>query len=131
VLSADSAGSVLLVPPVHFYNAATKIADILNKVLDKNEINTYFPWLHIREHLQFCACIVRKDRLEITPPFLPSLTLDALRGNVKRVYLSATLTITSDFARVFGRTPSKVFAPDVDAGDGNSFCIRKNSPAAR
>jgi hypothetical protein len=61
--------------------------------------------------------------IEITPPFLPTLTLPAFGRDVKRVYLSATINSRADFTRVFGHKPDKTIAPDVDAGDGERLFV--------
>ena len=63
------------------------------------------------------------SRSEITPPFLPTLTLPSFARDVKRVYLSATINSKADFARVFGHKPDKIIAPNVDAGDGERLFL--------
>ena len=119
----DSSGSVLLVPPTGFFDVADKVTAVLDEDIKDDDTATYFPWLLIREKLKYCACFIRKDSIEICPPFIPTLTLQAFARDVKRVYLSATLATQADFNRVFGRSPQITIAPNVDAGDGERLFL--------
>lgn len=123
VLRDDSVGSVLLVPPCGFHDIADKLATSIDRQISDEEPSLFFPWLFLRDHLKFCACFVRNDSIEFTPPFLPTRTLQAFSPDVKRVYLSATITTSADFTRVFGQKPSQIIAPDVDAGDGERLFV--------
>jgi hypothetical protein len=123
VMRDDSGGSVLLVPPCGFFEVADKIAAVLDRSISDQESQLFFPWLHLRDHLRYCACFARNDTIEFTPPFLPTLTLPAFAPDVKHVYLSATITTNSDFTRVFGHAPQQTVAPDVDAGDGERLFL--------
>lgn len=122
----DSAGSVLLVPPCGFYDISDKIAATLENAISDQDPALYFPWLFIRDHLKFCACLIRNDQIEITPPFLPTQTLQPFAPDVRHVYLSATITTDADFTRVFGHTPGEKIDPDVDAGDGERLFLFGN-----
>jgi hypothetical protein len=119
----DSAGSVLLAPPCTTYDVSDKLTDILNDQITKDDRSLFFPWLFLRDHLKFCATFIGRGSIEIGPPFLPTLTLDAFAKNVKRVYLSATISSKADFTCVFGHKPDKVIAPNVDAGDGERLFV--------
>jgi tetratricopeptide (TPR) repeat protein len=119
----DSTGSVLLAPPCATFDVSDKLTDILNSQISKEDRSLFFPWLFLRDHLKFCATFVGRGTIEIGPPFLPTLTLDAFAKNVKRVYLSATISSKADFTRVFGHKPDKVIAPNVDAGDGERLFV--------
>ena len=123
ILRDDSAGSVLLVPPTGFFDLSDKLALLLDENISENDTSRYFPWLLIRDHLRFCACFIRNDVIEIAPPFLPTLTLQAFSRDVKRVYLSATLATRAEFGRVFGRRPLGTISPNVDAGDGERLFL--------
>lgn len=73
--------------------------------------------------MKHCACFISSDTIEFTPPFLPTLILQAFANDVKRVYLSATITTRADFTRVFGRVAQQIIAPNVDAGDGERLFL--------
>lgn len=119
----EDSGTVLLVPPCGFYDLSLQVTSLLDGGIKDKDAQVSFPWLFLRDHLQFCACLVRNDAIEFTPPFLPTLTLPIFDRDVKRVYLSATLTTKADFTRVFGRSPQNVIAPNVDAGDGERLFL--------
>jgi len=123
ILREDSLGSVLLVPPCGFFDIADKVTGVLDGAISDKEAPLYFPWLFLRDHLKFCACFVRNDSIEFAPPFLPTQILQAFAPDIKRVYLSATITTNADFTRVFGRAPKNTIAPDVDAGDGERLFL--------
>jgi type III restriction/modification enzyme restriction subunit/RAD3-like DEAD/DEAH box helicase len=123
VLREDSLGSVLLVPPCGFFDIADKVTGVIDGSISDKEASLYFPWLFLRDHLKFCACFVRNDSIEFAPPFLPTQILQAFAPDVRRVYLSATITTNADFTRVFGRAPKDTIAPDVDAGDGERLFL--------
>lgn len=122
-LRSDSSGLTLMVPPCSFHDIAPQIALLLERSISDKDASRYFPWLVLRDHLKFCACFVRNDVIEFTAPFLPTHVLQAFAPNVKRVYLSATLTTNADFTRVFGRQPQLAIAPNVDAGDGERLFL--------
>lgn len=126
VLRDDSLGSVLLVPPCGFYDIADKLTQSIDTKISDDEPSLFFPWQFLRDHLKFCACFLRNDCVEIAPPFLPTKALQAFAPDVKRVYLSATITTSADFTRVFGQKPKETIAPDVDAGDGERLFIFKS-----
>ena len=79
--------------------------------------NIYGKW-------ERCVAIFDANSIDITPPIPPVLTnyLFADR-NIRRIYLSATLTQESDFARAFGRRVKERIRPDVDAGDGERLIV--------
>jgi hypothetical protein len=122
-IKEDGPGSVLLVPPVGFFDLSDKVTTFLDGQIKEDETRFYFPWLLLRDHIKYCACLIRNDIIEIVPPFLPTLTLPAFARDVKRVYLSATLTAKADFTRVFGHIPQNAVAPNVDAGDGERLFL--------
>lgn len=84
----------------------------------------HFPYLQLVTHFDACAVVVRTDSIELSPPFLPTRTVSALKSNdIKRVYLSATLKAESEFVRAYGRRPGKIIEPEVDAGNGERTII--------
>jgi hypothetical protein len=119
----EESGSVLLAPPCATFDMAGTLSALLNSHIKESDKSLFFPWPLVRDHLKFCAVFVGRGAIEITPPFLPTLTLPAFGRDVKRVYLSATINSKADFTRVFGHKPDKVIAPDVDAGDGERLFL--------
>ncbi|WP_420131565.1 DEAD/DEAH box helicase family protein [Rhodopseudomonas sp.] len=119
----DESGSVLLTPPVSILTSAESLSAILDSQITEKDKSLFFPWPFLRDHLKFCAVLVGRGTIEITPPFLPTLSLPAFSKDVKRVYLSATINSKADFTRAFGNKPTKIIAPDVDAGDGERLFL--------
>ena len=122
-LRDDDTAPALLTPPCEFFNIADKVASVLDAAISDKDAQLYFPWLFLRDHLKYCACFIRNEVIEFTPPFLPSFIIRAFANDVKRVYLSATITTRADFTRVFGRSPQQTIAPNVDAGDGERLFL--------
>jgi hypothetical protein len=122
-LRDEGAGSALLVPPCGLFDISDNVASVLDREISDEDAALYFPWLFLRDHLKYCAGFVRQDVIEFTPPFLPTFILQAFARNVKRVYLSATITTQAEFTRVFGHAPEAVIAPNVDAGDGERLFL--------
>lgn len=119
----DESGSVLLTPPCATFDMSEKLSAVLSSHIKEDDKSLFFPWPFVRDHLKFCAVFVGRGTIEITPPFLPTLTLPSFGRDVKRVYLSATINSKADFARVFGHKPNKIIAPNVDAGDGERLFL--------
>jgi hypothetical protein len=74
---------------------ASKLSSVISPHIKENDRSLFFPWPFVRDHLEFCAIFVGRGTIEITPPFLPTLTLPAFGRDVKRVYLSATINSSS------------------------------------
>jgi hypothetical protein len=102
---------------------AGTLSSLIAANIKEADRSLFFPWPFVRDHLEFCAVFVGRGQIEVTPPFLPTLTLPAFGRDVKRVYLSATINSRADFTRVFGHKPDKIIAPDVDAGDGERLFL--------
>jgi hypothetical protein len=51
------------------------------------------------------------------PPITPTLALPYFQDEVRRLYLSATLTAKDAFLRTFGRIPDPIIAPATTAGE--------------
>lgn len=122
-IKEDSTGAVLLAPPCATFDLSDKLSDLLNTQITDADPSLFFPWQFLKDHLKFCAFFVGRSKLEITPPFLPTLKLRAFAKGVKRVYLSATINSKADFTRIFGHKPDTVIAPNVDAGDGERLFL--------
>lgn len=114
---------LLLVPPGSVVKNQALLAHTLRSggIDDGNE---RFAYNYIKDNLATCAVIVSHQGVEITPPFLPTQTLDVFkRHGLRRIYLSATLGNRSDFVRAFGRLPTTVIEPKSDAGNGERLVL--------
>ncbi len=114
----------LLAPPTSIFDQAERIENTLASNVREDDPDLLFPYEFLKDHIKFCTVFVNSHRIEISPPFLPSLTIQAIGGrNIQRVFLSATLDTRSDFARAFGRLPDQVVEPNVDAGNGERLIL--------
>lgn len=125
VLSGDSSYRVTLVPP-GAVTSLTQDNTLLSLLKEAEAIasDIAFPLGHLADHLSRCTILLSKDAFEICPAFLPSRRLSYLSDpEIRRIYLSATLTSEVDFCRAFGRRPSKKIEPESDAGMGERLII--------
>lgn len=113
----------ILVPPDISRSTATQLSALLKSAGVQTDSDLKYPYQHLKDHLDQCAIIFRAGKLDITPPFLPSLALDIFNNRVRRVYLSATLHNKADIVRAFGREPTKIIEPKNDAGNGERLII--------
>jgi Type III restriction enzyme, res subunit/Helicase C-terminal domain len=125
IVSGESVHKVALVPP-HAVIALIKehkLLDIFGKYqLAKTSLG--YPLQHLADHIQTCSIFVSRDSIEITPAFLPSKRIDFLNDpDIRRIYLSATLTSEVDFCRAFGKQPSFKIEPESDAGMGERLML--------
>lgn len=103
-----------------------------NALKDDKDPN-YFNIEYLYGKWDRCVVVFTADSIEITPPIPPTLNLPVFASrDVRRIYLSATLTQASDFARAFGRKVRERIRPDVDAGDGERLVLMvpKAAPTA-
>lgn len=97
--------------------------EILRRV-DQNQGNIGFALGHLADRLDKCAIFVSQHAVEVCPAFLPSRRISFLSDpEIRRIYLSATLTSEVDFCRAFGRKPSFRIEPESDAGIGERLII--------
>lgn len=64
-----------------------------------------------------CAVLFDANRVQISPLLPPVGELRPFRGDVRRLYLSATVRVDAEFVRTFGRAPAVTIAPGGRAGD--------------
>ncbi|WP_432254385.1 DEAD/DEAH box helicase [Limimaricola sp. AA108-03] len=122
IANGASTYSCTAVPP----NAVVSIArsGILNDWLSKHGLSGSFAYGHLADKLSTCSIFIARDGIEIAPAFLPSKRMDFLASNeVRRIYLSATLSSEVDFCRAFGKRPSERIVPENDAGVGERLII--------
>ena len=113
-----------LCPPSTGAKLGELLAQLHTKFQADGRAEIGFPYQLLATKFHACAVILSKWDIELSPPFLPSRTIPALRdSNVKRVYLSATLKAESEFIRAYGRRPGLTIEPEVDAGNGERTII--------
>ena len=114
---SDSSKMTFLVPPFEVARNAAEIGRRLRSAELDDSKETMFSWPHIRDREDLCCIFLSSDSITLTPPVVPVQSLPYFGNNVRRVYLSATLTAPDAFARTFGRTPSCIVAPSTTAGE--------------
>lgn len=116
-IKSGNSSQLLFVPPFVVIKAEQELARVLGDGGVAAESSTLFAWQHLKDRLDLCCLFIEPGRITITPPFVPTRTLPYFKADVRRVYLSATLTARDSFARTFGSTPSTVIAPKTTAGE--------------
>ncbi|AVT75944.1 hypothetical protein RPPS3_18810 [Rhodopseudomonas palustris] len=125
ILKGTSTYRISAVPPSATIALSRNAAllDLL-KEAERSDRSVGFPLGHLADALDRCTILVSKDAIEICPAFLPTRRLSHLSDpEIRRVYLSATLTSEVDFCRAFGRKPSVRIEPVSDAGVGERLII--------
>lgn len=117
----------VLAPPEFIASNHIRFQQILDAYKPADDADFDFPYRALSGNFARCAVTVHGDAVEISPPFIPSKVVNGLDDNrTERVYLSATISSESDFARSFGRKPSLTIQPDDDAGNGERLIIFGN-----
>lgn len=116
VIENRSSGLVFI-PPFEVKKVHTSILKCLRESGIDRPLNTTFAWEHLKDHIDLCAFIVSSTEVTITPPFVPVGALSYFSHDIRRVYLSATLSSLDVFIRTFGLKPSAQIAPTTTAGE--------------
>ena len=116
-IKAEKGDRVLLVPPFELNAQISEVLRLLHEVGVQYLTETKFAWAHISDFVDLCALLVTANEVTITPPFVPVLNLPYFSKEVRRVYLSATLSAPDAFARTFGAVPDTIVAPKTTAGE--------------
>ena len=122
VLNGSSTFSCTAVPP----GAVVELAQSGQLVdrMTRHGISQEFAYGHLADRLRVCSLFISRNQIEIAPAFLPSKRMDLLSSNeIRRIYLSATLTSEVDFCRAFGKRPSVKIEPENDAGVGERLIV--------
>jgi tetratricopeptide (TPR) repeat protein len=123
-VSIGKSKQILMAPPSVSRTFAEPIAALLRNHNIPEHITLKYPYHHLKDNLKHCAILFGNQMIEISPPFLPVMTLPYLAdSSVRRIYLSATLTSIADLARAFGRVPQKIIRPEIDAGNGERLIL--------
>lgn len=122
VIENRSSG-LAFVPPFEVKKVHTSILKCLRDSGVDRPASTAFAWEHLKDHIDLCAFIVSSSDVTITPPFIPVGALSYFSQDIKRVYLSATLSSMDVFIRTFGLKPSVQIAPTTTAGECERMII--------
>jgi hypothetical protein len=125
IIAGDSVYSVAAAPPsavIALDRDRSLIAALREAEAADRAIG--FSLGHLADRLDRCAIFLSKNSIEICPPFLPSRRVAFLTDpDIRRIYLSATLTSEVDFCRAFGKRPSVRIEPESDAGIGERLIV--------
>ena len=105
------------VPPFEVRRNVAELRRLLLQAELDQHLRTMFSWEHIRDHEDLCCLLISDSEVTLTPPIVPVSTLPYFNGEVRRVYLSATLSAPDSFVRAFGRQPDRIVAPSTTAGE--------------
>ena len=114
---AGTGSRLLLIPPFEVRKAHAAVLKYLRESSVPTDVNTTFAWEHLKDRIDLCAFVISPSEITITPPFIPVGTLPYFTKDIRRVYLSATLSVLDVFVRTFGRKPSSQIAPTTTAGE--------------
>jgi Type III restriction enzyme, res subunit/Helicase C-terminal domain len=112
-----TAGRLVLIPPTELRRSHAAVRDALSNSEIPKDPDTRFAWAHLKDRIDLCAMIVSPSAITLTPPFVPVRTLRYFSNDVRRIYLSATLSAPDAFIRTFGREPSFHIQPSTTAGE--------------
>lgn len=129
VVNGDSVYTVTAAPPgavISLERDRRLIAVLKDAELADRTIG--FALGHLSDRLDRCSLFISKGSIEICPPFLPTKRVLFLTDpDIRRIYLSATLTSEVDFCRAFGKRPSFRIEPESDAGIGERLIVAVDS----
>jgi len=114
---------LFLVPPFEIHKQHGELIRILGGCNLADYIETKFSWGHINDHVDLCCILISGPSITITPPFVPVRILPYFSDELRRVYLSATLTASDAFARTFGCVPEQIVEPKTTAGECERLII--------
>ncbi|WP_153306483.1 helicase C-terminal domain-containing protein [Desulfogranum japonicum] len=116
-LSDSSCKHIFLIPPFEIRKQQSELTRILNEARLSDSIETKFSWEFIRDRIDLCCILISGNQISITPAFVPTASLPYFKSEIRRIYLSATLSAPDAFARTFGKVPDQVIAPSTTAGE--------------
>ncbi len=115
--------ALLFVPMFAVWKHAQELRTILVDGGVAKDRNLKWVWSHLSDHLQHCCVIISARGIEISPPVIPLHTLPYFQGDVRRVYLTATLPSQASFARTFGLLDPTVVSPGGKSGDAQRLFL--------
>ena len=109
--------NLFLVHPAEVRRNIAAVRQILLSANLSSDVGTMFAWEHIKDHEDLCCLLITRSAVTMTPITVPVTSVGYFSSDVRRVYLSATLSAPDAFAKVFGRTPNITVAPITTAGE--------------
>ena len=107
--------------PIAFNNESLLTGIRLNSY---NPSNDYSQWISnlkyefkVKDHIDLCCILITDRTVTITPSYIPITTLPYFDKDVRRIYLSATLSAPDAFIRTYGKKPDVMIAPTTSAGE--------------
>jgi hypothetical protein len=119
----EGRAKVVMATPCGVAERKAQLTDIFNRNKAFEDAELKYAFEYLKDKLDRCAVLFGYGTCEITPPFLPSLSIDCLERPIRRIYLSATLNFKSDFIRAYGRLPQEIITPHNDAGNGERLIL--------
>ena len=116
-VASGKSSRLFLIPPFELRRQKEELRRILSQAQLSEQTETMFAWEHIIDHEDLCCWLISAGEITMTPVTIPVSTLPYFQPNVKRIYLSATLSAQDAFARTFGRVPEQFVAPQTTAGE--------------
>lgn len=116
-LTRGDKDELFLVHPAEVRRNIAEVRQILLNADLSNNTETMFAWEHIKDHEDLCCLLITRSAVTMTPITVPVSSMAYFADDIRRVYLSATLSAPDAFAKVFGRTPNKIVAPTTTAGE--------------
>ncbi|MHB1032984.1 MAG: DEAD/DEAH box helicase family protein [Pirellulaceae bacterium] len=116
-LNGQDRSAYWFVPP---FAVQEEYGELIRSLLDSglgDNTDTMFAWEHNKNHIDLCALLMSAQEVVFTPPVVPVGSMSYFRKDVRRLYLSATLTAKDGFIRTFGRSPDRIIAPTTKAGE--------------
>lgn len=115
--------SLLFLPQFQLRKEKDKFLDIMRRNGVANDNNNKFSWNHIKDDIIRCCLIIDGSGIELTPPCLPTHRLNVFSAESKRIYLTATLPVKTDFIRTFGVENPLRITPSGKSGDAQRLFV--------
>ena len=115
--------AVLFVPMFEVRRAAAELVRLMMDHGVAEDRDTLFAWEHLKDHIGRCVVVISGSRIEITPSALPIHRLHALRNEVRRVYMTATLPSPVEFVKTFGITEPTRIVPGGKSGEAQRLFV--------
>lgn len=117
--------TLLFVPMFEVSHQRDRLRQVLLEHGIEGSVETKLPWMHLQAHLHCCVVLLSGAGAEITPPVLPVHTLAAFQEGTRRVYMTATLPLQTEFLRTFGVKKANRITPSGKLGEAQRqfiFC---------
>lgn len=119
--------ALLYVPMFELIRQQNLLHDTLvNDVQVHTKNSLKFAWEHVKDRLHCCCVLISGTGVEITPPVTPVGNLQFWKGGVRRVYMTATLPLQTEFLRTFGVKLKAAVRPSGKSGDAQKLFLMVN-----